>query len=92
VRARRAGWQVWFEPTAVATHTLGGSSQKNELPLMVESYRSMYRFYETYYPRSWSTTARIITRAAMLLRVMSLPFRRRRSRARLAAYREIARL
>ena len=92
VRARRAGWEIWFEPAAVATHTLGGSSQQNELPMMVESYRSMYRFYETYYPHSWATAARVITRAAMLVRAISLPFRRRRSRARLAAYREIARL
>jgi GT2 family glycosyltransferase len=92
VRARRLGWQIWFEPAAVATHTLGGSSRQNELPLMVESYRSMYRFYTTYYPRSWLTAARVITRAAMLLRAVSLAFRRRRSRARLAAYLEIARL
>ena len=92
VRARRAGWQIWFEPAAVATHRLGGSSRQNELPLMIESYRSMYRFYATYYPRSWTTAARGITRAAMLARSLALVFRRGRRRARLAAYREIARL
>ncbi|HVS05238.1 MAG TPA: glycosyltransferase family 2 protein [Candidatus Dormibacteraeota bacterium] len=92
VRARRAGWQIWFEPAAVATHRLGGSSRQNELPLMIESYRSMYRFYATYYPRSWTIAARGITRAAMLARSLALVFRRDRRRARLAAYREIARL
>jgi GT2 family glycosyltransferase len=92
VRARRAGWQIWFEPAAVATHRLGGSSRQNELPLMIESYRSMYRFYAKYYPRSWTIAARIITRAAMLARSLALVFRRGRRRARLAAYREIARL
>jgi GT2 family glycosyltransferase len=92
VRARRKGWQVWFEPSAVATHRLGGSSRQNELPLMVESYRSMYRFYATYYPRSWTIAARGITWAAMLARSLALIFRRGRRRARLAAYREIARL
>jgi GT2 family glycosyltransferase len=92
VRARRKGWQIWFEPAAVATHRLGGSSRQNELALMVESYRSMYRFYATYYPPSWTVAARGITRAAMLARSLALPFRRGRRRARLAAYREIARL
>jgi N-acetylglucosaminyl-diphospho-decaprenol L-rhamnosyltransferase len=92
VRARRAGWEIWFEPRAVATHRLGGSSRQNELPLMIESYRSMYRFYAKYYPRSWTIAARFITRAAMLARGVALVFRRGRSRARLSAYREIARL
>jgi GT2 family glycosyltransferase len=92
VRARRAGWQIWFEPAAVATHRLGGSSRQNELPLMIESYRSMYRFYAKYYPHSWTIAARIITRGAMLARSLALVFRRGRRRARLAAYREIARL
>ena len=76
----------------VATHRLGGSSRQNELALMIESYLSMYRFYATYYPRSWTTAARGITRAAMLARSLALVFRRGRRRARLAAYREIARL
>lgn len=92
LRAQRAGWQIWLEPAAVAIHTLGGSSRHNELPLMVESYRSMYAFYAKHYPRSWRTLARGITRAAMLSRALALPFRGRRSRARLRAYREIARL
>lgn len=92
LRAHRKGWEVWFEPAAVATHRLGGSSRQNELPLMVEQYRSMYRFYARYYPRSWATAARAITRAAMLARAIGLLFRRRRRRDRLAAYWEIAKL
>jgi N-acetylglucosaminyl-diphospho-decaprenol L-rhamnosyltransferase len=92
IRAQRKGWQIWFEPTAVATHRLGGSSRLNELPLMVESYRSMYRFYAKHYPPSWTAAARVITRAAMLARALVLVFRRRRGADRLAAYREIARL
>jgi N-acetylglucosaminyl-diphospho-decaprenol L-rhamnosyltransferase len=92
LRAHRMGWEIWLEPAAIATHHLGGSSRKNELPLMVESYRSMYRFYQAYYPRSWTSRARVITRAAMLLRALALPLRRQRSRARLRAYWEIAKL
>ena len=92
LRASRKGWEVWFEPTAVATHRLGGSSRLNELPLMIESYRSMYHFYAKYYPPSWTAAARAITWAAMLVRVLVLPFRQGRGSARLAAYRKIARL
>jgi N-acetylglucosaminyl-diphospho-decaprenol L-rhamnosyltransferase len=92
MRAHRKGWAVWFEPAAVATHRLGGSSRLNELPMMVESYRSMYRFYAKYYPPAWTAAARVITRAAMLARTLALVFRRGQSRERLAAYREIARL
>lgn len=92
LRAHRKGWEVWFEPQAVATHRLGGSSRQNELPLMIESYRSMYRFYAKYYPPSWTAAARAITWAAMTARALALPFRRERGSARLAAYREITRL
>ena len=92
MRAHRKGWETWFEPAAVATHRLGGSSRLNELPMLVESYRSMYRFYAKYYPPAWTAVARFVTRAAMLARAMALVFRRSRSRERLAAYREIARL
>jgi GT2 family glycosyltransferase len=92
MRAHRKGWETWFEPAAVATHRLGGSSRLNELPMMVEGYRSMYRFYANYYPPAWTAAARLITRAAMLARALLLVFRRNRSRERLAAYREIARL
>ena len=92
MRAHRKGWEVWFEPAAVATHRLGGSSRLNELPMLVESYRSMYRFYSKYYPPAWTAAARFVTRAAMLARALVLVFRRSRSRERLAAYREIARL
>jgi hypothetical protein len=59
---------------------------------MIESYRSMYRFYAKYYPPSWTAAARAITRAAMLARALVLPFRGKRGAARLAAYREISRL
>jgi N-acetylglucosaminyl-diphospho-decaprenol L-rhamnosyltransferase len=92
LRAHRKGWEIWFEPAAVATHRLGGSSRLNELPMMVESYRSMYRFYAKHYPPAWTWAARLITRAAMLARALVLVFRRSRSSERLAAYREIARL
>jgi hypothetical protein len=92
MRAHRKGWEVWFEPAAVATHRLGGSSRLNELPMLIESYRSMYRFYAKYYPPAWTAAARLVTRAAMLARALVLVFRRSRSRERLAAYREIARL
>jgi N-acetylglucosaminyl-diphospho-decaprenol L-rhamnosyltransferase len=92
MRAHRKGWEVWFEPAAVATHRLGGSSRLNELPMLVESYRSMYRFYAKYYPPAWTAAARLVTRAAMFARACLLVFRRSRSRERLAAYREIARL
>ena len=92
LRANRKGWEIWFEPDAVATHRLGGSSRQNELPLMVESYRSMYRFYTAYYSHWTISAVRLITRAAMAARALSLLFRPGPSRERLAAYREIAKL
>jgi GT2 family glycosyltransferase len=90
LRARRRGWEIWFAPKAVATHILGGSSSKNELAMLVQGYRSMYRFYRIYYPRSWTVAARLITVPAMLLRALALPLRGRwRDTARLQAYLEI---
>ncbi len=93
LRARRRGWQIWFESRAVATHVLGGSSSKNELPMMVQSYKSVYLFFRKYYPRSTNMAVRLITRMAMLVRALALPLRGKwRDKARLRAYWEVIRL
>ncbi len=93
LRARRRGWQVWFESKAVATHVLGGSSSKNELPMMVQSYKSVYIFFRKYYPPSSNMAVRLITRIAMLVRALALPLRGKwRDKARLMAYWEIIKL
>lgn len=93
LRARRRGWQVWFECKAVATHVLGGSSSKNELPMMVQSYKSVYLFFRKYYPRSSNIAVRLITRMSMVVRALALPLRGKwRDKARLMTYWEIIKL
>ena len=49
-RAKREhGWQIWYTPSAVATH-LGGASTRQVKPQMVrESHQALLRFYEKHY-------------------------------------------
>lgn len=49
LRARRAGWQVWFVPIAEVVHRIGGSSQDRPEITVLERMRSMRQFYDKHY-------------------------------------------
>jgi N-acetylglucosaminyl-diphospho-decaprenol L-rhamnosyltransferase len=64
-RFRRAGWEVWFDPSAVATHVYGGS-HGGRMP--AENVRSQLRFLEKHRGRAYARAARWIMVAGLLLR------------------------
>ena len=73
LRAREAGWGIYYVPEAVIVHRIGGSSDQRPTAMVVEFHRSMARFYGKHYARKWPWGLRwlpvigIWTRAAVVL-------------------------
>ena len=73
LRARQAGYRIYYLPEAAITHRIGGSSDQRPLAMVVQFHRSMARFYRKHYaPRwpwglRWIPVAGICARAAFIL-------------------------
>jgi GT2 family glycosyltransferase len=59
-RFKRAGWEVWHCPTALAIHHGGRSTRQHAGPMFVQLQRSRLRLYRKHYPRWFQRTARAI--------------------------------
>jgi N-acetylglucosaminyl-diphospho-decaprenol L-rhamnosyltransferase len=64
-RFRRAGWEVWFDPAAVATHVYGGSHGGR---MLAENVRSQLRFLEKHRGAAYARSARWIMLLGLVLR------------------------
>ncbi len=64
-RFRRAGWEVWFDPAAGATHVYGGSHGGR---MLVENVRSQLRFLTKHRGAAYARAARWILVLGLLLR------------------------
>jgi hypothetical protein len=64
-RFRRAGWEVWFDPAALATHVYGGSHQGR---MLAENVKSQLRFLEKHHGARYARAARSIIVLGLLLR------------------------
>ena len=53
LRAREAGWGIWYVPEATIVHRIGRSSDQRPTAMVVEFHRSMARFYREHYAREW---------------------------------------
>jgi GT2 family glycosyltransferase len=81
-RAARAGWTIWFEPSAVVTHVGGVSAAQNFGPRRVRAYwRNTYRVYRWSHSPVSTLVFRLVN---MLWAVMGLlrSLTRRRAAAR----------
>lgn len=98
-RIRAAGWAIWQLPTASVTHVGGAATRQFRWKMLVELYRSRFRFVAQHGPAKRLAAFRALVRVGML-RLALLAWRdytRRRLdrdelRARLLAYGEISRL
>jgi GT2 family glycosyltransferase len=59
-RFKRAGWQVWHCPDAIAVHHGGQSTRQQAAAMFVELHRSRLRFYRRHYPRWFTWCARAL--------------------------------
>ena len=64
-RFRDAGWEVWFDPAAVATHVYGGSHGGS---MLAENVRSQLRYLGKHRGPAYARAARAIILAGLLLR------------------------
>lgn len=48
-RAKAAGWQIWFTPTAKVIHHYGQSIKQVKVPMILSSHRGLYRFWYKHY-------------------------------------------
>ncbi len=54
-RAKKAGWSVWFYPSAQITHLVRGSSPEGKQRAVLGIYKGLLRFYEKNFA-SWQLT------------------------------------
>jgi hypothetical protein len=64
-RFKRAGWEVWHCPEALAIHHGGRSTGQRAGEMLAELHRSRLRFYRKHYPAWFRMGARIIVTAGM---------------------------
>jgi len=53
LRAREAGWKVYYCPDAAVVHRIGRSSDQRPIDMVLQFHRSMARFYSKHYAADW---------------------------------------
>lgn len=48
-RIKKAGWQIWFTPSAKVTHHYGQSIKQVKVRMIVSSHKGLYRFWRKHY-------------------------------------------
>jgi GT2 family glycosyltransferase len=48
-RVKRAGWQIWFTPTARVKHHYGQSIKQVKTKMILSSHRGLFRFWQKHY-------------------------------------------
>ena len=65
LRFRQAGWDVWFDPAAVATHVYGAAHGGS---MLAENVRSQLRYLRKHRGGAYAGAARVIFLAGLVLR------------------------
>jgi GT2 family glycosyltransferase len=65
LRFRQAGWEVWFDPAAVATHVYGASHRGS---MLAENVRSQLRYLTKHRGGAYARAARVVILAGLVLR------------------------
>ncbi|HEU5316711.1 MAG TPA: glycosyltransferase family 2 protein, partial [Chloroflexota bacterium] len=68
LRFKRAGWEIWHCPEALAVHLGGQATRQHADAMFVQLHRSRFRLFAKHYPAWFSVMARGIVRAGMLRR------------------------
>ena len=48
-RIKKAGWQIWFTPSAKVLHHYGQSIKQVKVSMILSSHRGLYRFWKKHY-------------------------------------------
>ena len=68
LRASRAGWEVWYCPSAVVLHEVGRSTDKAVRRMIVRHHLSAYRFFTKHYPNWRRPVQRVLLAAGLAVR------------------------
>jgi GT2 family glycosyltransferase len=71
-RIHQAGWSIWQVPTAEVVHYGGQSTSQAPDWMFVELWRARYQFFRRHYSRRFNALVRVLVRAGMMRRAMSL--------------------
>lgn len=58
LRARRAGWGIFYVPQAIVMHCVGRSSDQVPVRMVIQFHRSMVRFYLKHHAPGWPVGVR----------------------------------
>ncbi len=64
---KKAGWQIWFTPTAKVIHHLGQSIKQVKVKMILSSHRGMYRYWYKHHRHGQEYLDAIVYGALMLL-------------------------
>jgi len=64
-RARARGWQIWYEPAAVAVHHAGAATRQQPDAMFAQLWRSRLRYYQRYHGPIYNRLVRILVRVGL---------------------------
>jgi N-acetylglucosaminyl-diphospho-decaprenol L-rhamnosyltransferase len=64
-RARRHGWQIWFEPAATAIHHAGAATRQQPDAMFAQLWRSRLRYYQRYHGPAYNALIHGLVRLGM---------------------------
>lgn len=73
-RLSRAGWELWYEPTAVVTHFGGASANQVTEEMVIHLYRSKIHFYRKFGGEAQAQRFKTLVRLAYWPRIFSARF------------------
>jgi GT2 family glycosyltransferase len=64
-RARQRGWQVWYEPAAVAIHHAGAATRQQPNAMFAQLWRSRLRYYQRFHGPGYNRLVRTVVRLGL---------------------------
>jgi N-acetylglucosaminyl-diphospho-decaprenol L-rhamnosyltransferase len=64
-RARRQGWDIWYEPAAVAVHHAGAATRKQPHAMFAQLWRSRLRYYQRFHGPTYNRVVRALVRLGL---------------------------
>jgi GT2 family glycosyltransferase len=65
-RIQKAGWEVWYTPSATIVHHGGASTSQFRGEMLVQLHRSRYRFFAKHYGPAYGAMARTVVGLGVL--------------------------
>jgi GT2 family glycosyltransferase len=64
-RARARGWQIWYEPRALAIHHAGAATRQQPNAMFAQLWRSRLRYYQRFHGPGYNRLVRLVVRLGL---------------------------